>query len=101
MGTFLCNSIQWHEVVSGLKQVADRFAQQLNYENRAMYNEVDFLKLAACHYNPTDLDIELATKRDRNANPYNDAHLPKLRTRDEIIIDLKWAFAKALLSKAP
>lgn len=51
---------------------------------------------AAAH-NPDPKDIQLERERDRNLNPYNDSYRPKLRSTLEIICDLKFEYADAML----
>jgi len=51
----------------------------------------------ATWHNPSDGDIEREQSNDRARNPYNDYHKPKLRDRQEIICDLKFKHADAML----
>ena len=46
---------------------------------------------------PTEKQIEWESQKDRNANPHNDSHKPRLRDTLEIIADLKYKYADAML----
>ena len=36
---------------------------------------------------------------DKARNPYNDSYKPPLRSRDQIVADLRWAYADTMLSR--
>lgn len=46
---------------------------------------------------PTEEDIAAQYRYDKMRNPYNDHHKPKLRDRHEIIADLAYRHADAML----
>jgi hypothetical protein len=46
---------------------------------------------------PTRSQIEMQMTRDRNRNPHNDDYKPPLRSREEIIADLRYEFADAMI----
>lgn len=58
---------------------------------RAMY--------AAIAPAPTDEEIKWEMQKDRNLNPHNDFHKPKLRERNEVIADLRFKFADTMLKR--
>mgnify|MGYP000871624028 CR=1 FL=1 len=41
--------------------------------------------------------VKLEQDRDRSRNPHNDSHKPKLRSEDEIVADLRYEHADAML----
>ena len=47
---------------------------------------------------PSDIEINIQMV-DRTANPYNDNYKPQRRSRSEIIVDLRYAFADAMIAK--
>ena len=47
---------------------------------------------------PSLEDIGAQMQRDKNINPHNDSYKPALRSRLEIIADLKFAYADAMLA---
>jgi len=50
---------------------------------------------------PRESDIEIRQANDRDRNPHNDSYKPKRRTRYEIIADLAWEYADAMLARKP
>ncbi len=48
---------------------------------------------------PADDDVELQERLDRNRNPHNDSHKPRIRSRAEIIASLRYAYADAMLAE--
>jgi hypothetical protein len=46
---------------------------------------------------PSDEQIVFEMQRDRNRNPHNEGHKPRLRERVNIIADLAFAYADAML----
>lgn len=52
---------------------------------------------AATLPSPTENEIELQYKLDKACNPYNESHKPKLRERKEVIADLRYIVADAML----
>lgn len=47
---------------------------------------------------PSDADVNAEYSRDRQKNPYNESHRPRLRSQREIINDLRIAYFKGILS---
>lgn len=47
---------------------------------------------------PTKEEIETHYMHDKLANPHNDAHKPKRRARLEIIADVRYAYADAMIA---
>lgn len=52
---------------------------------------------------PTEGEIKHQYAMDHHANPYNDDYggKPKKRDTNQIIADLRWAFAKEMLARRP
>ena len=48
---------------------------------------------------PKDSDIEFQGKLDHQANPHGDSYKPKRRNLQEIIADLRYAFADAMIAR--
>lgn len=46
---------------------------------------------------PTEEAIKLEFNLDKSRNPYNDPHKPPIRGRLEVITDLRYEYAKAML----
>lgn len=46
---------------------------------------------------PTPEQIQMEGDRDRLANPHGDSYKPKRRSALEIIVDLRYAFADAMI----
>lgn len=60
--------------------------------------EVSLRDFFAAHApRPSDAEIDLEKHRDRNANPYNEHHKPRPRATREIIADLCFEYADAML----
>lgn len=47
----------------------------------------------------TEQEISRQYEFDKNRNPYNDVHKPKLRSRMEIIVSHNWEYAHAMLKE--
>lgn len=47
---------------------------------------------------PSPEEIERNRRRDTNKNPHNEPHKPKLRSTAEIIADLKFQYADAMIT---
>lgn len=52
---------------------------------------------AAVAPEPDNDDIKTEMMLDNNKNPYNEGHKPQPRTRMEIIADLRYKFADAMI----
>lgn len=46
---------------------------------------------------PTESMMQMEAMRDKNRNPYNESHKPKLRSNYEIMADLAYEYADAML----
>lgn len=78
----------------------------MNHNTPAFYNSAFNQGLTKLEYalissswEPSESDIDIQIKTDRAKNPHNDSYKPKLRSRTEIILDLKIEYHKLLLSK--
>lgn len=49
---------------------------------------------------PTEADIQMQSDFDRTRNPHNDHYKPPLRSRLEIIADLRYAYADVMTKRA-
>jgi hypothetical protein len=47
---------------------------------------------------PSEERVSLEMKLDKQRNPYNEGHKPKIRGRIEIIADLNYEYAKAMIA---
>lgn len=47
---------------------------------------------------PSPDDITLQSNLDRSRNPHNEAHKPKIRESREIVADLRYRFADAMIA---
>jgi hypothetical protein len=64
----------------------------------ALYNGMSLRQWYATHApQPTEGDIDVQRKYDRNRNPHNDSYKPPLRSRIEIIADLAFEYADAMI----
>ena len=63
-------------------------------------SELTKLEYALIHspWEPSEQDIQTQVRRDKDINPYNDNHKPKLRSCSQIIKDLKVNHFKEILS---
>lgn len=68
-----------------------------NYDKKS--SELTKLEYALIHSNwePEKDSIDTEFYKDRNRNPYNEPHKTPLRSRGEIIRDIKVAYFKLLL----
>ncbi|MGL4977031.1 MAG: hypothetical protein ACRC5G_03365 [Cetobacterium sp.] len=64
-----------------------------------LLKELNLLQYALihCNYEPSNSDIELEFAKDKINNRFNVSNKPRLRSRLEIIIDLKKKYCKELL----
>lgn len=53
--------------------------------------------MAAMQWEPPTDDVEFQERYDRNRNPYNEPHKPRLRDRHEIVASLQLRRADAML----
>jgi hypothetical protein len=69
-----------------------------NYNKLA--SQLSKLEYALIHstWEPTKDDVNAEFQRDRNKNPYNEPHKPKLRSYSEVVKDLKITHFKTLLT---
>jgi hypothetical protein len=66
------------------------------YENAIGLTKLEYF-LANSPWEPDKSDIDAEIARDRNKNPHNDSHKPRIRGYAEIVIDLKINNALSIL----
>lgn len=74
------------------------------YLNKSAFDKLSGLtrlEYAVIHstYEPSQSDIDGAYQRDKMKNPHNEPNKPPIRSRVEIIADLKIGAAKILLKR--
>lgn len=47
---------------------------------------------------PSEDDVKMQRQFDRNRNPHNDSHKPPIREHRQIVADLRYAYADAMLT---
>ena len=66
------------------------------YEMRLLLHSFETSLFAALLPEPSHQEIDYEVQKDRNKNPHNDPHKPRLREYDEIVAHIRFRKAAAM-----
>lgn len=68
--------------------------------SKLIHNGMDLIDYFACRApQPSNSEIEAQMRLDKNKNPHNEPHKPKLRSRTEIECCLRYKWASKMLEE--